>query len=99
MVQRVALFLCKNYAVSGQKAEQPASTACLLAVLLINMHLSCWSNGGQHWTACVMRYARGDTNFKDSDASGPSVFPSVPFCIYPYSVVQSTDRTVEVNKT
>ena len=42
------LLLCKNYAVSGQKAEQPASTACLLAVLLINMHLSCWSNGGQH---------------------------------------------------
>ena len=37
MVQCVALFLCKNYAVSGQKAEQPASTACLLAVLLINM--------------------------------------------------------------
>ena len=37
-------FLCKNYAVSCQKAEQPASTACLLAVLLINMHLSFWSN-------------------------------------------------------
>ena len=38
VVQRVALFLCKNYSVSGQKAEQPASTACLLPVLLINMH-------------------------------------------------------------
>ena len=48
VVQRVALFLCKISAVSGQKAEQPATTACLLAVLLINMHLSGWSNGGQH---------------------------------------------------
>ena len=41
MVQRVALFLCKIYAVSGQKAEQPASKARLLAVLLIN-HAVIW---------------------------------------------------------
>jgi hypothetical protein len=30
-VQRVLVFLCKNMQFTGQKAEQPASTACLLA--------------------------------------------------------------------
>ena len=72
---RPFLFLCKNYAVSGQKAEQPASTACLLAVLLINMHLSCWSNGGQH---ALMRYAWRHKL--------QSFRREWPFCIYPHSV-------------
>jgi hypothetical protein len=30
-VQRVRVFLCKNMQFTGQKAEQTASTACLLA--------------------------------------------------------------------
>jgi hypothetical protein len=30
-VQRVLVFLCKNIQFTGQEAEQPVSTACLLA--------------------------------------------------------------------
>ena len=37
VVQRAALYLCKIYVVYGRKAEQPASTACLLADKRDNM--------------------------------------------------------------
>ena len=49
VVQRVPLYLSKFYAVdAGQNNGEPPSSACLLAVLLINMHLTGQSNSGQH---------------------------------------------------
>ena len=49
----VFIFLCKNIQFTGQKAEQPTSTAYLLAR---KMSLTGRSNSGQH---AQMRYARG----------------------------------------
>ena len=78
--------------IAGLKAEQPASTACLLAVLLINMHLPSWSNGGQHAQCDV----REDTNFKGSDASDPSVYTISLFCVYPKCPEFSRDLAKQV---
>ena len=77
MVQRVAPFLCKNYAVSGQKAEQPASTVCLLAVLLINMHLS----------AGVMADSMRNAICVATQTSKVPTRLALLYTVYPYSVV------------
>ena len=66
-------FLCKNYAVSCQKAEQPASTACLLAVLLI--------------ITCIYLAGVMADSMRNAICAATRFQREWPFCFYPYSVL------------